>query len=55
MHYGVLQSKKSVLLWHQISYPDSLNGQSKLLNNFFYVKIFWDTKFHDFLSFLAIF
>jgi hypothetical protein len=47
--YGVLQSKESVLFWHEISYPDGLNGLSKLLNNFFTLKscgilnfmIFW--------------
>jgi hypothetical protein len=39
----------------EISYSDGLNDQSKLFNNFFFVKILWDIKFYDFLSFLAIF
>jgi hypothetical protein len=30
--------KNQFLLWHEISYPDGLNGLSKLLNNLFMLK-----------------
>jgi hypothetical protein len=33
-HYDALQSKKSLLLWLEISYLGGSNGQSKLLNKF---------------------
>jgi hypothetical protein len=35
MHYGALQSKKRLLLWYEILYPDDSKSQSKFLNNFF--------------------
>jgi hypothetical protein len=35
MHYDILQSKKPLLLWVEISYSEVSNDQSKLLNNFF--------------------
>jgi hypothetical protein len=39
-----LQSKEIVLLLHEISYPDSLNCLSKLLNNFFMLKSYGITE-----------
>jgi hypothetical protein len=36
--YVALQSKKSLLLRGEISYPEVSNGESKLLNNFFISK-----------------
>jgi hypothetical protein len=38
MYCGALQSKKSLLIWYEISYPNGSNGQSKLLNNLFMSK-----------------
>jgi hypothetical protein len=38
MHYGTLQSKKSLLFWGEISYFEVLNYQSKFLNNLFMLK-----------------
>jgi hypothetical protein len=53
--YGALQSKKTLLLRGEISYPEISNSQSKLLINFFISKSYRILNFIIFLSFLTIF
>jgi hypothetical protein len=54
MNYGVLQSKISILRWHQILYTNGSTDRSKLLN-IFLRQILWDIKFHFFFIFVVNF
>jgi hypothetical protein len=49
--YGALQSKDLFLLCIEILYPNGLNSQSKLLNNFFMLKYYGILNFMIFLVF----